>query len=90
MSGLLTRGGGENVPGIPGACAILRILQEAHSKTTLCSGHNYKSMNITKPRTFVKGYNNYYIYINFKVSDLEWPLECENVPFHSLGQYAHI
>ena len=32
MSGSLTRGGGENVPGIPGACtpAILRIWQEAH------------------------------------------------------------
>ena len=32
MSGLLNRGGGENVPGIPGACApaILRICQEAH------------------------------------------------------------
>ena len=32
MSGLLTRGGGEDVPGIPGACApaILRIWQEAH------------------------------------------------------------
>ena len=33
MSGSLTRGGWENVPGIPGACApaILRILQEAHA-----------------------------------------------------------
>ena len=32
MSGLLTRGGGGNVPGIPGACApaTLRIWQEAH------------------------------------------------------------
>ena len=32
MSGFLTRGGGENVPSIPGACAtaILRIWQEAH------------------------------------------------------------
>ena len=32
MSGSLTRGDGENVPGIPGACApaILRIWQEAH------------------------------------------------------------
>ena len=35
MSGSLTRGGGENVPGIPGACApaILRIWQEAHGKS---------------------------------------------------------
>ena len=34
MSGLLTHGGGENVPGIPGACApaILRIWQEAHGR----------------------------------------------------------
>ena len=33
MSGLRTRGGGENVPGIPGACApaISRIWQEAHA-----------------------------------------------------------
>ena len=32
MSGSLTRGGGENLPGIPGACAArnLRIWQEAH------------------------------------------------------------
>ena len=32
ISGSLTRGGGENVPGIPGACALatLRIWQEAH------------------------------------------------------------
>ena len=35
MSGSLTHGGGENVPGIPGACAsaILRIWQEAHGDT---------------------------------------------------------
>ena len=35
MSGSLTRGGEENVPGIPGACtpAILRIWQEAHART---------------------------------------------------------
>ena len=34
MSGLLTCGDGENVPGIPGVCAptILRIWQEAHGK----------------------------------------------------------
>ena len=34
MSGSLTRGDGENVPGIPGACApaILRIWQEAHGQ----------------------------------------------------------
>ena len=39
MSGLLTRGGGENVPGIPGACApaIWRIWQEAHSARLKCT-----------------------------------------------------
>ena len=37
MSGSLTRGDGENVPGIPGACApaILRIWQEAHATAIL-------------------------------------------------------
>ena len=37
MSGSRTRGGGENVPGIPGACApaISRIWQEAHFITFL-------------------------------------------------------
>ena len=37
MSGSLTRGGGENVPGIPGACAyaIWRICQEAHGASLL-------------------------------------------------------
>ena len=36
MSGSLTRGRGENVPGIPGACAsaLLRIWQEAHGRST--------------------------------------------------------
>ena len=36
MSGSFTCGDGENVPGIPGACApaILRIWQEAHAPTT--------------------------------------------------------
>ena len=43
MSGLLTRGGGENVPGIPGACApaILRIWQEAHE--IYCSSTDFNS-----------------------------------------------
>ena len=40
MSGSLTCGDGENVPGIPGACApaILRIWQEAHAIWTLYDG----------------------------------------------------
>ena len=39
MSGSLTCGDGENVPGIPGAChpAILRIWQEAHGTGTVWS-----------------------------------------------------
>ena len=38
MSGSLTRGGEENVPGIPGACAaaVLRIWKEAHVLTSTC------------------------------------------------------
>ena len=35
MSGSLTRGGWENVTGIPGVCMILRIWQEAHGITLL-------------------------------------------------------
>ena len=44
MSGSLTRGGGENVPGIPGACAvgILRIWQEAH----VVFNENYKELDL--------------------------------------------
>ena len=39
MSGSLTCGDGENVPGIPGACApaLLRIWQEAHWLTLTCT-----------------------------------------------------
>ena len=42
MSGSLTCGNGENVPGIPGACAptILRILQEAHEG--LCATYHFQ------------------------------------------------
>ena len=57
MSGSLTRGGGENVPGIPGACApaILRIWQEAHVSGThawvnsSCCGCN-SSLNEVSPK----------------------------------------
>ena len=42
MSGSLTCGDGENVPGIPGACApaILRIWQEAHGPTFVLGSTN--------------------------------------------------
>ena len=45
MSGSLTRGDGENVPGIPGACApaILRISQEAHDPISLDNWHTQMS-----------------------------------------------
>ena len=43
MSGSLTCGGGENVPGIPGACAtaILRIWQDAHYSGSVCVSRLY-------------------------------------------------
>ena len=47
MSGSLTCGGGENVPGIPGACApaILRIWQEAHVVPYMISGVHFWTPN---------------------------------------------
>ena len=47
MSGSLTRGDGENVSGIPGACApaILRIWQEAHAIDLLQKSHSVISHN---------------------------------------------
>ena len=46
MSGSLTCGDGENVPGIPGACApaILRIWQEAHGKGSTVATPNKKGV----------------------------------------------
>ena len=43
MSGSFTCGDGENVPGIPGACApaILRIWQEAHGSVPLLATRHY-------------------------------------------------
>ena len=58
MSGWLTRGGGENVPGIPGACApaILRIWQEAHGMAVNAglssikpSGTNFNDILVKMP-----------------------------------------
>ena len=53
MSGSLTRGGGENVPGIPGACArpILGIWQEAHchDSMVLLEWFVYFCVNIERP-----------------------------------------
>ena len=48
---------------------ILLILIGSFSfqvKTMLWVGYNYKSMNLTKPRTYVKGYTNYYICMKLK------------------------
>ena len=51
MSGSLTCGDGENVPGIPGACApaILRIWQEAHGKWTTSSHIPYTFFLLSIP-----------------------------------------
>ena len=50
MSGSLTCGDGENVPGIPGACAlaILRIWQEAHRVEKTLYGCTYCKICIIK------------------------------------------
>ena len=56
MSGSLTCGDGENVPGIPGACApaILSIWQEAHDD--LCGGVPFLSgISLHTPLLFTKG-----------------------------------
>ena len=53
MSGSLTRGGGENVPGIPGACApaILRIWQETHGGDSKQLLNIISDTEITRTRT---------------------------------------
>ena len=33
-------------------------------------GYNYKSMNLTKPETYVKGYTNYHIWVKFERSSI--------------------
>ena len=52
MTGSLTCGDGENVPGIPGACApaILRIWQEAHGLNVhvCCSSGQVVPFNVSK------------------------------------------
>ena len=45
--------------------------------------YNYKSMNPTKPRTYVKGYSSYYIYIKFRSSDIKnglWNVTTVQIP----------
>ena len=56
MSGSLTCGDGENVPGIPSACApaILRIWQEAHEKKNTQSWHQSW---YTASRRFMRSYD---------------------------------
>ena len=48
MSGSLTCGDGENVPGIPGACApaISRIWQEVHENACPITGHFVKGIHL--------------------------------------------
>ena len=44
MSGSITCGGGENIPGIPGANALRNFTQEAHEASiiSLVYGHDYE------------------------------------------------
>ena len=64
MSGSLTCSGGENVPGIPGACApaILRIWQEAHGEnlTMLVWSDNHRENNVTQSQMVSEKYAGYY------------------------------
>ena len=48
-----------------------------HSKLTLFC--NYKSLNLTKPGTYVKGYTNYNTFSNLRVLALKWTQECEKI-----------
>ena len=36
-----------------------------------CKGYNYKSMNLTKPQIYAKGYTNYYMCIKSKSSNIK-------------------
>ena len=60
MSGSLASGGGENVPGIPGACApaIFRIWQEAHSITlATIKMHHFRVICVEKGDIMSYHYN---------------------------------
>ena len=41
------------------------------SQNNIVWGYNHKFVNVTKPRTYVKGYTNHYICIKFKSSKLK-------------------
>ena len=82
MSGSLTCGDGENVPGIPGACApaILRIWQEVHWETTrkLCQRDFWSIFKIlchykSKFSTYkASRYFNIRYFISQYISDIAW------------------
>ena len=40
-------------------------------KIMFCKGYNYKSMNLTKPKIYAKGYTNYYMCIKSKSSNIK-------------------
>ena len=79
MLGSLTRGGGENVPGIPGACApaILRNWQEAHTTYTHTACKWLWSDVATRIRD----------HFVFASSQREMTLHCNSVS-HWLGAYT--
>ena len=77
----------ENTPPFPTLTAvpllpILSILIGSllfQVKTTY-EGYNHKSVNLTKPKTYVKGYSNYYFFSNLEVLALKMASEeCEKV-----------
>ena len=46
-----------------------------HAKSNyVVQWYKYKSMTLTKPGTYVKGYNNYYICIKFENSNIKYVL----------------
>ena len=54
-------------PSLPVLSIHLRSLS-FNIKTTVYEGDNYKSMNLTKPGSYIKGYTNYYICIGYESS----------------------
>ena len=82
MSGSLTRGGGENVPGIPAACAptILRIWQEAHYRKNESSYDKFDPQDQTAIVSEIKLFH--WTILNSKMTSpkLQRNQEVSNIP----------
>ena len=51
---------------------LLMHIRPFHSKSDyVVQGYNYKSMNLSKPRTYAKVYINYFICIKFESSSIK-------------------